>query len=232
MAFPSTFVDIQNAVIAKLRLDSNADLTKVKDAINLVYADAVVQTEANVTSATMALTSGTASYTLPNGISRIKEMYCTPVGGQQSVPLIQTDLDDILRRRQAAGGVALAVPTQIYRYALLGLSDIELYPTPASADVLTVYYVALPTALSADADTPILPEPYATYILEYGAAAEMADFKSDPQEGEYRQLYEVWKQKLRGHISRKVGMQPGQFRVIPDTPYPPHDPSVDLREYR
>ena len=159
-------------------------------------------------------------------------MYCTPVNGVQTVPLIQTDLDDILRRRQSSGGVANAVGATIYRYALLGTSDIELYPTPQSADVLTVYYVALPVALNNDGDTPILQEPYASKLLEYGALAEAADFKSDPQEGEYRQLYQMWMQKFRAHLTRKAGMQPGQFRIIPDTPYPPHDPSVDLREYR
>lgn len=180
----------------------------------------------------MTLTAGTASYTLPTSLMRIKEMYATPVGGVQTVPLIQTDLDDILRRRQSSGGVANAVGSTIYRYALLGLLEFEIYPTPASADVLTVYYVAQPTALSADADVPILPEPFASKLLEYGAAAEAADFKSDPQESEYRQLYEVWKQRLKSHMNRKVGMQPGQFRIIPDTPYPPHDPSVDLRDYR
>ena len=213
-------------------MDSTNDLSKVKDWINQVYADVCITTEANVTSSTMTLTAGTASYTLPTGISRIKEMYATPVGGVQTVPLIQTDLDEILRYRQSSGGVANAVGATIYRFALLGLTDIELYPTPQSADVLTVYYVALPTALSADSDIPILPEPYASKVLEYGALAEAADFKSDPLEQEYRQLYQVWMQKLRAHITRKIGMQPGQFRVIPDTPFVPHDPSVDLREYR
>ncbi len=232
MAFPSSFVDVQNSVIDKLRLDSNADLSRVKDWINFAYSDTCVTTEANVRSATMTMTAGTASYTLDPSVIRIKEMYVTPAGGVQSVPLIQTDLDDILRRRQSSGGVANAVGSTIYRFALLGLSDIEFYPTPQSADVITIYYVAQPTALVNDTDTTILPEPYASKCLEYGAMAEAADFKSDPQEGEYRQLYQLWQQRLKANLNRKVGMQPGQFRVIPDTPYPPHDPSVDLREYR
>lgn len=208
----------------------------MKDWINQVYAQVAVETEAVVTSGTFNLVAGTASYDLSailtNGILRIKEMYATPVGGVQSVPLIQTDLDDILRRRQASGGVANAVGSTVYRFALLGQNKLELYPTPASADVITVYYVALPTALSANGDIPVFQEPYASKLLEYGALAEAADFKSDPQESEYRQLFGVWTQKFRAHLTRRQGMQPGQFRVIPDSPYPPHDPSVDLREYR
>ena len=60
MAFPSTFVDLQNDVIQRLRLDATADLPKVKDWLNQVYAQVCVETEANVTVATMALTAGTS----------------------------------------------------------------------------------------------------------------------------------------------------------------------------
>lgn len=232
MAFPSTFLDVQNAVVAKARLDSTADLSKVKDWINQVYADVCVTTEANVTSATMTLTASTNSYTLPSNVSRIKEMYVTPVGGVQSLPLVQVDLDFILRRRQSTAGVAFTNGSVMW-YALVGLNDFEVYPTPANADVITIYYVALPTALANNTDVPILPEPYASKLLEYGALAEAADFKSDPQEQEYRALYERWLQKFRAHLTRKQGMQPGQFRVIPDvSTWPPHDPSTDIREWR
>lgn len=227
MAFPSTFVDIQNAVIAKLRLDSTNDLSKVKDWINQVYAQVCVEVEANQTFATMALTAGTSSYTLPSGISRIKEMYVTPVGGQQSQPLQLTTLDYILRRRQAGGGQAVA-QGYVTHYTLLGINDFEIYPTPTTADTLTIWYSALPTALSADADTPIISEPFASKLLEYGALAEGADFKGDPAEQEYRQMFEVWMSKYRAHLNRKQGGQPKQFRIFPDATYPPHDPSVDM----
>lgn len=209
-------------------MDSTNDLSKVKDWINQVYADAVIETEANITSATMDLTAGDYSYTLPSGISRIKQMIVTPVNGTPSWPLIMTSLDDILRRRQAGGGQATATGSTTH-YAVLGLTEFEVYPTPASNDTITVYYLALPAALSADADTPILPEPYASKVLEYGALAEAADFKSDPQEQEYRALYMQWVAKLRAHLTRLGGGQPGQFEIFRSFNFPPHDPSADVR---
>lgn len=167
-----------------------------------------------------------ATYTLPSTIARIKEMYVTPVGGLASGPILMTTLDEILTRRRALGGATLG--GYITHYALLGSNDLEMYPTPASADVVTIYYVGLPTALSSGTDVPVIQEPWASKLLEYGALAEAADWKGDPSEQEYRQLFEVWKQKYRGHLTRKMGAQPGQFNFFPSRPFRPHDPSTDL----
>ena len=216
-------------MIAKTRLDAANDTTKVHDWINQVYAQACVETEARVLSTTATLTSGTASYslsTLASAVVRIKEMYVTPVGGTQSSPINQTTLDYILRRRQGGGGTTVSVG-YVTHYALSGLDNLELYPTPQSADTLTIWYVAQPTALSANGDVPILPEPYASKVLEYGALAEAADSKGDPSEQEYRQLFQKWMMDFRTHLTRRAGGQPGQFRIFPGTAYPPHDPSTD-----
>lgn len=216
-------------MIAKLRLDATNDLSKVRDWINQVYAQACIETEAVVSTATMSLTAGTASYTLPTQVVRIKAMYVTPVGGAQSQPMLQTTLDYILRRRQASGGVGAALG-YVTHYAVLGSTDIEVYPTPQSADTITIYYVGLPTALSGNTDLPsALQEPYASKVLEYGALAEGGDFKGDPMTDEYRAMFQLWLSKLKTQITRKAGSQPGQFRVFPDHMFPPHDPSTDTR---
>lgn len=185
-----------------------------------------VETEAVVSTATMDLTAGSYSYTFPSQVMRIKEMYVTPVGNVESMPIQQTTLDQILRRRQFSGGATVANGS-ITHYALLGINDFEVYPTPSAADVLTMWYVSLPTPLSANADVPILQEPYASKALEYGALAEAADWKGDPSEQNYRQLYEVWKSRYRAQLTRKAGGQPGQFDLFPTYNYPPHDPSTD-----
>jgi hypothetical protein len=209
-----------------VRLDATNDLTKTKDWINQVYASVVVETEASVTTTTLNMVAGTSTYTLPAAISRIKEMYVTPVNGAQLWPLRQTTLDYILRRRVAGGGASTATGSATH-YALLGLTDLEVYPTPSAADVVTIYHTALPTALTANGDIPILQEPWVK-LLEYGACAEAADWKGDPGEQEYRQLLEVGKQKFRAHLTRRQGGQPGQFRIFPGSSFPPHDPSTDL----
>lgn len=229
MAFPSTFADIQNAVIAKVRLDPTNDLQKTKDWINQVYADVCDTTEANVQIATMTLSNGVASYTLPAQIRRIKELYVTPTNAIQSAPVTLTSLDDILTKRRASGGAILG--GYITHYALLGVNDFEVYPTPAGPDTITMWCVMLPTPLAADTDVPIIGEPFASKLLEYGALSEAADWRGDPSESEYRQLYEVWMQKYRAHLTRKMGGQAGQFQLYPDRQFPPHDPSTDVMGY-
>lgn len=222
-------MDLQNSVIAKARLSKTDDLDKVKDWLNQIYADVCVTAELSITPSTMALTANVSSYTLPAAVMRIKEMFVTPTGTTQSGPLRQTTLDEILNRRRAAGGVQGSRCTM---YALLGVNDFEVWPTPQNADVITIYYVAAPTVLSGDTDTPsLLPEPYASKILEFGALAEAADFKGDPAGPQWAGEYQQWMQKLRAHLTRKQGGQPQQFRIFNGSVYPPHDPSTDIGYY-
>lgn len=229
MAYPSTLADIRNAVVAKVRLDPTNDKTKVNDWINQVYADANLRVEANIGIVTMTLTAQQPSYTLPSQVLRIKEMYVTPIGAIQSAPVRLTSLDDILTKRRASGGAILG--GYLTHYALNGINDFEVYPTPAGADSITMWCLLAPTALANDTDTPIFEEPFASKILEYGALAEAADWRGDPSEMDYRQMYEMWLQKYRSHLTRKMGGQAGQFEVYPGRQFPPHDPSTDVGGY-
>src|SRR4029077_21228145 len=154
MAFPSTFADIQQAVIEKATLDPVLDLPKVKDWVNQAYFQAAVETEAISTTSTMAVTAGSSSYLLPAGVARIKQMAVKPAGSTQfNAPLILTTLDEILQRRQN-GLDAQTVGPYSTHYTLVGINGLEVWPTPSAADTITVYYVSYPPALSAAGDVP------------------------------------------------------------------------------
>ena len=228
MAYPSTFVDIQNAVIAKSRLDATNDRQRVKDWINQVYADVCVTTEALQESDTMTLTSNQASYTIPSAVVRIKYMAIKqPNQTGYNVPLTLVPLQQILIWRQANAGLATTNGTSMF-YAVSGLNDLDLYPTPATADTLLMYYLLQPTALSADSDIPQIPEPYASKCLEYGSLVEASDYLKDFISGyTYRQVYDEWMQKFRQHLRRKEGGQTKQFPKATSLFRPPSDPSVD-----
>lgn len=211
-----------------MRLHATDDLSRVKDWINQVYAEVVVETESLHTVSTMTLTSGTAIYTLDSSLLRIKQMYVTPVGGTRSRPLEPTSIEQIIEWRTANGGSS-ANTGGVTHYALMGINEIEFYPTPSAADVVTVYYVKLPTALSADADVPVLQEPYVTECLENGAAYKAAVFLKDPDALLFKQDYENAKQRYRAHLRRKQGAMTQQFRITKGTVSVPHDRSTDIR---
>ena len=223
MAYPSTFADLQTQVFAKLRLDSAADLAKVKDYINRAYAETCIETEALQTVGTMTLTSGVDTYTLPSDTVRIKQMTVTS-GGYTGRPLIPVSVEQILEWK--ASSVATG---RVTHYTVMGLQQLIVYPAPSAADTVTVWYVKQPTALSGSSDVPALPEPYATRCLENGACYEAALFAKDPDAGAYKAEFEMAKRLLRGHLRRLQGAGTMQFRVPGSKTLVPHDPATDIR---
>src|SRR5262245_5356297 len=234
MAYPSTFLDLQWLVVKKLRLDADPtagtgpDLQLVKDFINQIYVEVCETTEATQTAGTANLVAGSPSYLLPFQIIRIKQVVVRSITGQgDSPPLIETSLDDILRRRQSSGAVSSTRSSPTH-YALVNLTELEFWPTPSSADGLIFYYVAQPAALSANTDIPLIYEPYATRLLSYGALAEAADYLREPGEANYRQLYQYWETRFRQSLNRRKGGHTKQF--LATGAYYPSEPSVDVRD--
>lgn len=231
MAFPSTFTDLQAKVTRKLRLDtSNAtDVQDVKDWLNQTYAKVVLETEALQQAATMALTPNVSSYTLPSAIIRIKWMAAAAASTPTAYgpPLKAVTLEDILIRRQS-DYITTATGSSVGMYALVGIQEIEVYPTPTAADILLVYYSYLPTALSAGSDVPVIAEPYASELLEYGALARGGEFVEHPRTEEWAGLYEDALRRFRKQVNRKQGGGTMQF-ALPGVPSIPYQSSADLR---
>jgi len=209
MAFPSTFLDVQTAVLQKARLDPTLDGPRVKDWINQTYTRVCVETEAIVSTAVMSCAVGVYSYTLPAQVARAKQMQVRPYGSTSlNAPLIRTTLDELMQRRQSGGD---APSGQATRYALLGISDFELSPTPAATDAILIWFVQFPTPLAANADLPVLEEPYASKLLEFGALVDAGDFNGDPSTQTWQAGFDDWMGRYRLHLDRKQGIIPGQF---------------------
>lgn len=232
MSYPSTFVDIQNAVAAKARMDTAdaTQLSKIKDWINRAYYDAVVETECSQANTTLNLVSGTNQYTLPSVAKRIKYIVIQQSGQNfYGPPLRLVSLDEILWRRVSSGGSAVTNGTATY-YAFSSPNLIDLWPTPGGADTALIYYVAQPATLSADSDLPsLIIEPYATELLETGALIHATDYLKDLiSNNQYQQLYQIWLAKFRQNLSRAEGTQSKEFRIPGPRYYAPHDPSQDI----
>lgn len=230
MAFPSTFADIYGEVISRVRLDATADLAKTKDWVNQTYAEVCVETEALQDTTTITLSAGTSTYTPATSILRIKQMYVTPSGQAQSRPLVPTSVEQILEW-SASNGAQAANTGSVTHYAQLGVQKLMFYPTPSAADVVTVFYVKLPTALSSDSDVPVLQEPYVSNCLTEGACFQAAMFLKDPDALLYKQNYDESLRAFKAHLRRREGAMTRQFRITRGDAIVPHDPSTDVRSW-
>src|SRR5262249_46284466 len=153
---------------------------RTKDWINRAYFDAAIEAEVIPATSTMTLTAGAGSYTLPAAVGRIKQMVVKPAGSSQfNPPMERTSYDLIVQRRRYGNDQAVA-GAQPSEYDLIGTNDLEVWPTPAAADVIMIEYWAYPIALSGNTDVPVFEEPYASNLLEFGALVHAGDFKGDP----------------------------------------------------
>lgn len=221
MAFPSTFLDIQNAVINKLRLDATNDLSKVKDWINQVYYEACIETNFYETSSSATtLTAGQTSVSVPSSIVKIE--YIVPAGSDGSLwgPMEEVTFEEILENRAWAGSTQTTGAPSRYAFRSSQSSSIEVWPQAYGGETLTFYGVCLPNALSGNTDTPIFPEPYATMVLQYGALVQAAEYKKDPLVSEFNALYIQWIIKLRSLNNVRAGSKVQQFRVERQRPWP------------
>ncbi len=223
-------------MVNRLRLDADPtnatgnDLTMVKNAINRAYYDTCITTEFVQTKTTVSPTSG-GSYTLGSTIIRPK-LYQLTVGSVVYRPLEYRSLEDILRFRAANTNSPQTGPPQYF--TMDGTQTIEVYPNFQGNETMDIWAVNAPTALSATTDVPVIPEPYGSACLVYGACTELADFTKDLLTGMqgYEAGYQMWLSKLRVHVNRRRGSNAQKMFAMPMSTIIPHDPSTDDRSYR
>ncbi len=152
----------------------------------------------------MAETSGSGDYTLDSRILRIIGWSWASSGS--SFKPRRVTVEDILRYR--AGGTSTGVPQF---YTVLGNNLLMVWPTPAAADILTIYYVPRPSQLVDPTDTPSeVPAEFHTAVTYYalGWAADYDDDGSSGQGKMYRDLYDGEIAKARRYVQTRGGPMP------------------------
>jgi hypothetical protein len=177
--------------------------------LNDAARDFLVRTHCNVNASSMALTADVYDYDLPTTVLAILDLDVT--GGSGRYPLERTSPAEILRMRRAdSSGVSRY-------YALNGATLLMLWPTPAAADTVTVYYVPRPTEMSSAGHDPSA-DTYGAIPVEYHPALEeyakwkMADYDDDQSsqmgavyQGNYERLVRQALKSIRGKGGRSMG---------------------------
>ena len=120
--------------------------------VNESVVQFLLRTKANAQAAALSLTAGEGDYVLDTDIIAMRSAWIEPANGLQEIPLRETSPDEIVayRRYQGVSGDPSA-----RLFALQGSNVLMLFPPPGdSTDVLHIYYVPRPAAMSTTADTP------------------------------------------------------------------------------
>lgn len=232
----ATLSELRTRVSAKLGLDNTAsgDQPLIDGWLNEGVREVLLDTHCYVAKATMNLSANVGDYDLPTTILAIHDIYVTS-GGEDGM-FERVSADEILRRRRADAAVAATGTTRYY--AVNGANMLMVYPTPAAADTITIYYVPRPTELSSSAHDPSsttyggVPVEYHKAI-EFYALAEGADYDDDSSsaQGErYRALYERQILKTKRRIRNRGGRSLGRATLgRRSRRYLSGDPSADVR---
>ena len=227
----ATLAQIRNEVSRVVGLDqtaAGADETLLDGWANEAVLDILLQTRCYVAVSTTTLTANTGDYTLDTAILHVVDCYLT--ASSTGYRLRQVSPQELLDMRVTSPGAASPATC----FAVAGSNLLMLYPTPSTADTLSVYYVPRPTAMSAGTHDPSnttyggIPTEFHRAIVKYveAEAADYRDDKSSDQGDRYRSDYMVWLGKIRKYVNQKGATDTVPFQVR-GMWTPPHDPSTD-----
>lgn len=195
----TTFRSTVSAIIG-LNNATTGDQGFIDGWVNEGYANILRETRCMVRSASMALTAGTQDYTLDTGILLMIDAYVASSGTNTRMERI--GVSDMVDRR--ISGPSSGSPA-VY-YALAGANMFMIYPPPASADTVYLYYVPRNDTLSSGAESPsLIPTEY-HYVLERYVLHRAADYDDDKTSdmGErYRREYLEGLARMRRDIALK-----------------------------
>lgn len=226
-----TLGDLRTAVAAELGLDANADGTGtecglVDNWLNEGVTRVLMDTGCYVTAESLTVSSLTAvsslggavvDYTFPTEALEITDLYL--VSGGTNYRLDRVAVPDLIERRRVSA--PSNTPTQVY--ALAGANLLMFWPAPASTDVFELYYVPVPTAMSASTHDPStttyggIPKQL-HYAIEFWAESRGASYDDDQssaQGARYAQAYKDELTRYRKFLRERGGIR-NQRAVVND----------------
>lgn len=198
----TSLAQYRTAISSKVGLDNSTagDQGLIDLWVNEGVTDVLMRTECRMRSATMTLTAGTNDYTLDTSIMKIYDAYVTVSGIAYWLEVCTVD-DMLAMRRTTTANVS---PAQFY--AVGGADLFMIYPTPATADTVNIYYVPRPAVLSVSSDTPSeIPSEFQKAVEFYALreAADMSDDQSSQGGATYQAIYEQWLRRINRWVWMK-----------------------------
>lgn len=196
----STYREIQDNVLSLISKSDSTTRARIMNWINLGYHDFVLRElwPFRETTGSLSLVQGTQEYDLSTNFSDIDEQNITSVALQGTVnrKLTYWPFNQLRANQPDFDLSGQATPERYY----LKSGSIGFWPVPDAAATCLIDYYKVPTELSADADTPIVPVAYREALLQYALSMEH-DFNTDPDLAQkamnrYEQIITLARQNL------------------------------------
>jgi len=213
----STLADFRFLISNVIGMD-NSPASVEQQLIDKWCNDAVthilVRTKARVLVGTFALTSGYKDYDIdPEMLLLLK------ITMADGTPCREESPERIYERRS----MNASSYSGSYCYAFDGSNLLMFYPTPASNEQLTTYFVPRPDRMSATTDDPSLAQwggiPMEWHkLIELYALAEASNYDDDQSAAQgtrYKQEFELLLNQFKKANSRKGGRIMPRFEIVP-----------------
>lgn len=179
MAASSTYREIQDRVLDLISKSDSTTRNRIKNWINMGYYDFVLRElwpfrEATGTLNTVA---GTQEYDLSTNFSTLDEQNITAVTLQGGVnrKLVYWPFQQLRANQPDFDQIGTSVPERYYIKA----NQIGFWPSPNAVFSVAIDYYVVPSELSNDSDTPVIPISYREALVHYALSMEH-DFNTDP----------------------------------------------------
>lgn len=204
----ATLANFRNVVARKTGMDNTASSDEqalIDEWVNQAVTQVLLDTHCKVSKSTMALTAGQGDYDLDTDILQITRLVDS--NNREMEPV---QVHEMHRLRGSAQSSAAT------KYAVEGSNLLMVYPTPAAADVLTVYYLQRPLTLANASDTPSEVPAEFHKLIELWTLWQAGDYIDDISSHMGMDYYATYQREMiskRRYVTLKGGVRMAPARV-------------------
>lgn len=170
---------MQDNVLSLLSKSDSTTRNRIKNWLNMGYYDFVLREvwPFRETTGTLPTVAGTQEYDLSTNFTDIDEqnLISVAIQGDSHAKLPYWPYNKLRAAEPDFDYDTQGLPD---RYYLKG-GKIGFYPNPGAVYTIFIDYFAIPTEMSSDSDTPIMPIAYREALVQYALSLEH-DYNTDP----------------------------------------------------
>lgn len=213
MSAVTTYKDIQDRILDQLSKSDTTTRNRVKNWINMGQSDFVMRElwPFREVTGTLTTVAGTQETSLSGTFSDLdaQNIISVAIQGANQKKLTYMPFNQVRASAPDFDYEGASVP----RWYYIKAGSIGFWPKPAAAYDIAIDYYKVPTEMSSDSDTPIVPLNYRECLVHYGLSLEH-DYNTDPDLAQkamnrYEEIVTLARQNL---LAQPVDS--GSFRIL------------------